>query len=133
MIELPKRKPNRLPGYDYSLSGYYFVTVCVKNRYELFGEVVGGEMRLNEYGVVVDDEIIQTNTKRPNVNIKKYIVMPNHIHLIVQIVGAYCIRPNEFEPIPTGVCSVSCRDATPLQEKNNEPNKSIPKPTQTNP
>jgi REP element-mobilizing transposase RayT len=93
MRDFPQRKYNRLRNFDYSRSGYYFVTVCTKNREFLFGNVIGDEMILNEYGEIANDEIIQTNTKRINVNIEKYVIMPNHVHFIAEIVGTYCIRP----------------------------------------
>lgn len=46
----------RLPGYDYSQPGAYFITIVTHNRQCLFGEIVNGEMRLNEYGEIVRDE-----------------------------------------------------------------------------
>jgi len=85
MKELPKRKPNRLQGYDYSSAGFYFVTICVKNSYELFGEVVGGKVQLNEYGVIVDDAVNKINEIYDCVRTDKYVVMPNHVHMIVVI------------------------------------------------
>ena len=64
MKTLRKRKPTRLKNYDYSQAGRYFVTICTKNREFLFGDVINGQMRLNEYGEIAKDEIIQTNSKR---------------------------------------------------------------------
>ena len=77
----------RLKGYDYSQAGAYFVTICTHNKACVFGDVVDGEMRLNEYGAIVKDEWLRTDTLRENVVIDEYIIMPNHIHGIVIIMG----------------------------------------------
>ena len=97
MNNFPQRKSIRLKGYDYSQNGYYFITVCTKNRECLFGNISDGKMVLNNYGNIAYSEIINTNNVRPNVEIKNHIVMPNHIHIIIAIVGAYCIRPNDTQ------------------------------------
>ncbi|MCL2367685.1 MAG: hypothetical protein FWC72_01705 [Oscillospiraceae bacterium] len=91
--ELPQRKRLRLEGYDYSNAGYYFVTVCVKDRHELLGEVVGDaplrvpHVALSEYGVFVDAQIRKISHIYPYVLIDHYIIMPNHIHVIANIEG----------------------------------------------
>ena len=77
----------RLKGYDYSQAWAYFVTICTHNKACVFGDVVDGEMRLNEYGAIVKDEWLRTDTLRENVVIDEYIIMPNHIHGIVIIMG----------------------------------------------
>ncbi len=87
------RRSIRLPGYDYTHPGAYFVTICTHQRESLFGDVVDGEMRLNEFGEIVREEWFQTAKIRPNVELRddEFVVMPNHIHgiiWIVDIVGA---------------------------------------------
>ena len=86
MNELPKRKPNRLKDYDYSQNGAYFVTICVKNKHEMFGEIINGQPVLNKYGLVVKQEIENISAIRKECVVEKFVVMPNHIHLIVQII-----------------------------------------------
>jgi len=81
------RKNIRLVGYDYSQNGFYFVTICTQNRENLFGYVVDGKMILNEFGMIVDTKINELK-KYNNVDIDIYRVMPNHVHLILIIVGA---------------------------------------------
>ena len=93
MNELPKRKPNRLKNYDYSQNGAYFVTVCTKDRHEMFGEIINGQPVLNEYGLIVKQEIENISNIRKECVVEKFVVMPNHIHLIVQIVGDDGDRP----------------------------------------
>jgi len=88
------RRSIRLPGCDYSVPGMYFVTICAKNREYLFGDVADGEMRLNEFGRIVENELKKTPTIRPNIILDEYIVMPNHLHVILQIIKQYD-RENE--------------------------------------
>lgn len=85
------RKQNRLPFYDYSQNGAYFVTICTKDRSYILGEVVRGgvldapQMILSEYGAIVDETIKEINNTYTHLQIDKYAIMPNHIHMIVII------------------------------------------------
>ncbi len=82
------RRSIRLKGYDYSRPGAYFVTICTQDRLCLFGEVVDGEMQLNDAGRMVKKWWVELNRKFPGVRTDKYVVMPNHFHGIIIIVGA---------------------------------------------
>ena len=79
----------RLPGYDYSQPGAYFITIVTHNRQCLFGEIVNGEIRLNEYGELVKTEWQKTGIIRPNIVIDAFVVMPNHLHGILIITDNY--------------------------------------------
>jgi len=89
--ELSTRKHPRLKGYNYSGNGAYFLTFCVKSRHEILGEVVGRdalgapEIRLSEYGNIIKLEIEKINFYYKNVIVDKYVIMPNHIHIILLI------------------------------------------------
>jgi len=82
---MKQRKSPRLRGYDYCLSGYYFVTICTKDRMHYFGEIDGGEMVLNDLGRYV----LHCRNEIPNyfdhVEIDTFVCMPNHIHGIIVI------------------------------------------------
>ena len=80
------RKNIRLKEYDYSKEGMYFITICTKDRERLFGNIINRKMKLNEYGKMVEEEIINTNKIRQNVRIGEYIIMPNHVHMIIEII-----------------------------------------------
>ncbi|MFQ3583079.1 MAG: transposase [Chloracidobacterium sp.] len=84
----PNRRSIRLQGYDYTQPGAYFVTIVARDRVCLFGEVVGGEMQLNEYGQIVCEEWFKTTALRPYVRLdeNEFVVMPNHVHGIIRIV-----------------------------------------------
>ncbi|MBQ7986046.1 MAG: transposase [Clostridia bacterium] len=88
-MDLPKRKPTRLKDYDYSQNGAYFVTICVKDRKELLGKIVGEglcalpKIVLTPIGQEVKKSIEYVEDKYIGVKVDKYVIMPNHIHLIV--------------------------------------------------
>lgn len=79
------RRSIRLQGYDYTRAGAYFVTICTQNREHLFGEVVTGEMRLNEMGRIVAETWRWLATQYDYVELDEWIVMPNHLHGIIVI------------------------------------------------
>jgi putative transposase len=80
------RRSIRLQRYDYTRGGAYFVTICTQNRECLFGNVVNGQMVLNDAGRIVVNVWINTPELRPNVKLDEFVVMPNHFHGIVVIV-----------------------------------------------
>jgi putative transposase len=82
----------RLRNWDYSKMGSYFVTICTKNREHFFGEIINGEMHLNELGKIAESEWLKTIEIRQDMNLelREFVVMPNHFHAIV-IIGK-----NEF-------------------------------------
>ncbi|MBQ7953732.1 MAG: transposase [Clostridia bacterium] len=88
--ELPNRKPTRLKNYDYSTPGTYFVTICVKGRKCILSNIIVGEglcalpqNKLTSTGILVEESIKYIDEKFDGVKIDKYVIMPNHIHLIV--------------------------------------------------
>ena len=91
MMELPKRKINRLSEYDYSTPNGYFITVCTKNRRNLFWNHVGAaigrpqDAPLSPYGMIVDTAIQNIPRYYCAISVDHYVVMPNHIHLLLQI------------------------------------------------
>lgn len=83
--DIHHRRSIRLQGYDYAQVAAYFVTICTLNRQYFFGEVIDGEMWLNDQGRIVEEEWAQTAVVRPNVVLDAFVVMPNHVHGIVVI------------------------------------------------
>ena len=90
-MDLPIRKRTRLKNYDYSTPGKYFVTVCVKNKKALLCRIVGcgdfdaPQMILSEYGRTLDECINLMNNNCSHICVDKYVIMPNHFHLILSI------------------------------------------------
>jgi REP element-mobilizing transposase RayT len=79
------QKSNRLRDYDYSQSGYYFVTICTEKRKEWFGEVEEEKMHLNTFGEIAADYWKGIPAHFPNLEMDEFTVMPNHIHGITII------------------------------------------------
>ena len=110
-INMKNRKRNRMVGYDYSQNNLYFVTSCVKNMECYFGDVVlvgtgrdlsvhnpdinnpdinnfdenESEMILNEYGIIANNQLEWLEIQYPYIELHAYIVMPNHIHAVIEI------------------------------------------------
>ena len=88
-MELTQRKRNRLKCYDYSKPGAYFVTVCTKDRREILSTVVGDGVLdvpktvLTDYGTVAEKYIINIDVLYNSISIPEYVIMPNHIHMII--------------------------------------------------
>ncbi|MED7819079.1 MULTISPECIES: transposase [unclassified Francisella] len=79
------RKNLRLKNYDYSSNGAYFVTICVNNRECLFGNIIDGQMCLNDAGLMVDEIYRDLENKFANIQCGKYVIMPNHFHCVIHI------------------------------------------------
>ena len=91
-MELPQRKPNRIPNYDYSTPGAYFITICTKDKKCILGNIVGGgdldapQIALTHTGKIVQQNI-ESSRQIPGIHVDKYVIMPNHIHLILILDG----------------------------------------------
>ena len=83
MKKLYKRKKNRLQNYDYSTTGYYYITICTKNFIEYFGKISNEKMKLNNLGKIADSRCREIPDHYDNIEIEINKVMPNHIHLII--------------------------------------------------
>lgn len=90
------RKLNRIKDYDYSQNGYYYITICTHNREEILGNIKSNSnklqysfndivVNLTNIGKLVEQEILNTNIIRNNIKINNYIIMPNHVHMIIEI------------------------------------------------
>jgi len=89
------RKNPRLKNYNYSL-GLFSVTICTYGRECLFGDIINGDMVLNEIGEIAEYEWKKTEIIRNNVLVDVFQIMPNHIHGIIGLskpIGAYCNTP----------------------------------------
>ena len=99
------RRSIRLRGYDHAQAGTYFVTICTRDHAGLFGDVVDGEMRVNDVGRLVKDEWLRTGTMRPHVRVipQEFVVMPNHVHGIVWLsdIAGDDVSPGRPQVAPT--------------------------------
>ena len=80
-----RRRSLRLKHYDYSKAGFYFITICTQDRLHLFGEIVDGIMVLNDAGRMIHTLWYDIANDFENVKLHQFIIMPNHIHGIIEI------------------------------------------------
>ena len=93
-MEFQYRKQNRLQNYDYSQYGAYFITICTKNREPFLSTITVPQNKtadpnviLTPFGQIVENYINMIPTKYPNTKIDAYVIMPDHVHMILVIVG----------------------------------------------
>ena len=90
-MDLPKRKLIRLRAYDYSAPGAYFVTICTHDRRCILSSIAVGEglappaVALTPIGQIVEEQIQAIPARYPAIGIEKYVIMPNHVHLILTV------------------------------------------------
>ena len=111
-MELPKRKQNRLTGYDYSTPNAYFITICTDNRRNLFWKGVEviidrpENVPLTDLGRIVQQSIEDISKHYPMISVDHYVIMPNHVHLLLQIntdpdgrsmIAPTCARGNDSQ------------------------------------
>ena len=91
-MEIPDRKSSRIREYDYSASGAYFITVCTENRAKILSKITGipGEMpdsgvELLQYGMIAEKYIRQMDDFYDHLSVDKYVIMPDHIHLLITL------------------------------------------------
>ena len=99
--ERHRRRSVRLKDYDYSQAGAYFITVCTHNRECLFGEVKDGEMISNDAGRMIEKWYRELPKKFDGIALDEYIIMPNHIHYIIENIGPVgadlCVCPRNAD------------------------------------
>ncbi len=100
---LPHRKNLRIPEFDYSQPGAYFVTIVTQDRRPLFGQIVDGEMVLNEAGRMVTGIVEEIPQHYQNINVEVSVIMPNHIHMLFLITSVVAgPRACQSDQMPTG-------------------------------
>lgn len=78
-------KSSRLNNWNYSNTGTYFITICTLNKKNFFGKINGNVMELSPRGIIAKNELLKTISIRKNIGIDPWVIMPNHIHLLIII------------------------------------------------
>ena len=96
-------KSARLLNWDYCTPGYYFITICTLNHNNFFGKIINDRMNLSDRGIIAKQELLKTFVIRKNIKLSEHIIMPNHIHLLIQVlinnfVETHCVRLNPPNP-----------------------------------
>ena len=108
-------KPNRWENWNYNYNGFYFVTICTKDRYEYFGKIENKTMVLNNIGNIVKNNFYN------NVYIKiyEYCIMPNHVHVLFEINNNMSnLISNAMNPVPNVINPVETRRGVSLQQND---------------
>ncbi len=123
-MNLPQRKRNRMLGFDYSTEAIYFITSNCKDRSHHFGEVENGEMILNKFGEIAKNQIEWLAGQYPYLIIHNSIIMPNHIHILMEIDKGR----KDKRQIDEGQSVRTCRDlSVQLPESSSQSPESSPK------
>ena len=77
----------RLQNWDYSNPGLYYITVCVKERLEILGQIINSKMVLNENGEILKTWLLKIDKRYENVKLDTWVIMPNHWHCVIDITG----------------------------------------------
>jgi len=96
-----ERKLNRLRNWDYTTPGWYFVTICTKNREPFFGDILNNTMKLNKQGHIIIKQWIWLKDRYKYVKLDDYVVMPNHFHGIIIINDGFVYGRDRSRPVPT--------------------------------
>ena len=116
------RKKLRLGEWDYSNSGYYFITICTKDKHNLFWAHVGNGHARSAAGTIAEENLLAIPFHYPHVKIDKYVIMPNHIHAILVIDSANMERACPFPTLSTIIgsykSSVSRAIGYPIWQKS---------------
>ncbi|MDF1520671.1 MAG: hypothetical protein P1P73_09340 [Brevefilum sp.] len=113
------RKNVRLKDYDYGSPGYYFVSIVSYERKNIFGEIIDGEMNLNQAGKIVEQSWQDIPKHFPNTSCEIFVVMPNHIHGIINIIDDEIVRARHK-------VSRNEDSAEPLQHAESQPMETQP-------
>ena len=115
--EIHNRHTIRLPEYDYSQKGMYYVTICTYRKACIFGSIKDSKVILNQIGKIAREELIKTEKVRKAINIDTFIIMPNHIHVILLLSGCCSTLPE----IIRGFKTFSSRRINNLRKQTGSP------------
>lgn len=103
-MSISSRVSIRLPGHDYSQNGMYYVTLCTTDRKNIFGSIAEKTMLLNDKGSLVKDHLLLLRNHYHHVLLREYVIMPNHVHMIIEFVAMCCCTeslPGAINRAPT--------------------------------
>jgi REP element-mobilizing transposase RayT len=92
-----QRRSIRLPYFDYSQNGLYFITICAHEKKYIFGRIENNKSIVNNLGKIIEEELLKTPNIRPEIKLHEYVIMPNHLHVLFQI-DKSVVGPNGRSP-----------------------------------
>lgn len=108
-----RRQSIRLKGYNYTLPGIYFITICTYQRECLFGEIVDGEMQLNDMGKVVRSHWLKLPSHHSHLRLDTFIIMPNHLHGILELTNHHGVGAGLADQLSIKTINLSTKPAHP--------------------
>jgi putative transposase len=124
-MEFPDRKRIRIPQYDYSQNGAYFVTVCTYERRKILAETGRGGALLRPIGKSAEEELLKLPERYKYVSIDKFVVMPNHIHAIISIDRPVRAEQSPAPTISEIICTFKSITAKTANKMDGTPGRQI--------
>jgi putative transposase len=109
------RQSMRLKGYDYGREGFYFITICIKGQIHLFGKIENERMNLADAGKVAKECWLDIPIHFPHVKLHNFIIMPNHVHGIIEIMQNIGLNRDECF-----CCHIGAKNFSPLHDNKNQ-------------
>jgi len=113
-MDLPQRKPNRIPDYDYSQNGAYFITICTRDRKRILSQIHVGTgvldcplIQLLPHGEIADKYIRQLDDFYDHISVDQYAIMPDHIHILLSVRDG-----QSGTPVPTVETKIDNKNST---------------------
>lgn len=114
---LPKRKPLRLADFDYSLPRIYHVVFCCYERNQWLGEMTNGSLHLSQIGKILEQTIAGLPQSFPLCEVEHYVIMPNHVHLLIRLEDDDNKSPDEQVKLGTIVAALKAKVAQAVRRK----------------
>ncbi|MEZ0483418.1 transposase [Fibrella aquatica] len=115
MENYSSRRSIRLDGFDYASADSYFITICTQHKEHRFGRITDGTMLLNEAGQMIFERILAIPAKFPGTLIDSCVVMPNHVHFILTLLGY------RLDQLPDRSCVGAAHRGRPLSDRQGRP------------
>ncbi len=122
-MALQKRKANRLSDFDYSAAGCYFITICTAEKQKILCSIVGAncvrpQIMLSKIGQIIKNNIDILDKTYQTVSVDRYVIMPNHLHLILRIDGRTQFAPTISRVIKQFKGSITKQVGIPIWQKS---------------
>jgi len=114
----------RLPGWDYTAAGVYFITICTRERIPYLGEIQNDEIHLSDLGGVARQFWVEIPNHFPNVILDEFVIMPNHVHGIIVINS-----PGDVVDVETQHAASLHQQQRQQHQQNQQPTASLPRST----
>ena len=113
-MDVEQRKSNRIESYDYSQTGAYFITICTQDRKRILSKITVGtgvldcpQVQLLKHGEIADKYICQLNAFYAHVSVDRYVIMPDHIHILMTIQ-----KGQSGTPVPTSEIKIDNKNSS---------------------